>query len=122
MKNNSIILLDVVVMIHKIENRYYLLMFLFSDFSIKIKQFILYVKLLIGNKLTLAVPIRQKPETYPMGFFRQLGMNEPLAERSLYRTLERIGKHFPVFLERYHQFLKTNDLIDKRQLIDFSSS
>jgi len=109
-------------MIHQIENRYGLFQGLFSDIGIKTKQFIPLVKLLVGNKLTHAVSIRQIPETYPLEFSRQLGMNEPLAERTLYRTLERIGKNFPVFLERYHQLLKKHNLIDHEQIIDFSSS
>ena len=109
-------------MIHQIENRYGLFQSLFSDTGIKTKQFIPLVKLLVGNKLTHAVSIRQIPETYPLEFSRQLGMNEPLAERTLYRTLERIGKNFPVFLERYHQLLKKHNLIDHEQIIDFSSS
>ena len=122
MNNNTTISLGAVVMIQQIENHYGLFKNLFSDIGIKTKQFIPLVKLLVGNKLTHAVSIRQIPETYPLEFSRQLGMNEPLAERSLYRTLERIGKNFPVFLERYHQFLKKCDLIDQNQIIDFSSS
>ena len=122
MNNNTTISLGAVVMIHQIENRYGLFKNLFSDIGIKTKQFIPLVKLLVGNKLTHAVSIRQIPETYPLEFSRQLGMNEPLAERTLYRTLERIGKNFPVFLERYHQFLKKHNLIDLKQIIDFSSS
>ena len=122
MSNNTTISLGVVVMIQQIENHYDLFKNLFSDIGIKTKQFIPIVKLLVGNKLTHAVSIRQIPETYPPEFSQQLGMNEPLAERSLYRTLERIGKNFPVFLERYHQFLKKHNLIDQLQVIDFSSS
>jgi transposase len=122
MNNNTTISLGAVVMIHQIENRYGLFQGLFSDIGIKTKQFIPLVKLLVGNKLTHAVSIRQIPETYPLEFSRQLGMNEPLAERTLYRTLERIGKNFPVFLERYHQLLKKHNLIDHEQIIDFSSS
>jgi transposase len=122
MSNNTTISLGAVVMIHQIENRYGLFQSLFSDTGIKTKQFIPLVKLLVGNKLTQAVSVHQIPETYPIEFSRQLGMNEPLAERTLYRTLERIGKNFPVFLEQYQQFLKKHDLIDHDQIIDFSSS
>jgi len=41
------------------------------------------------------------------------------SERTLYRVLERIGKFFPVLLERYQQFLIENGLADNRQIIDF---
>jgi len=57
-----------------------------------------------------------------MEFARQLGMNKPLKNRTLNRTVERIGKNFPVIFERYQQFLKKHDLVDQQQIIDFSSS
>jgi len=122
MSNNTTISLGAIVMIHQIENRYGLFHSLFSDTGIKTKQFIPNVKVLVGNKLTHAVSIVQIPQTYPLEFARQLGMNEPLKDRTLNRTLERIGKNFPVILERYQQFLKKHDLIDHDQIIDFSSS
>ena len=122
MSNNTTISLGAIVMIRQIENRYGLFHSLFSDTGIKTKQFIPNVKVLVGNKLTHAVSIVQIPQTYPLEFARQLGMNEPLKDRTLNRTLERIGKNFPVILERYQQFLKKHDLIDHDQIIDFSSS
>ena len=122
MQNNTTISLGAVVMIHQIENRYGLFKNLFSDVGVNTKNFIPNVKVLIGNKLTHSVSILQIPETYPTEFARQLGMNEPLKERTLNRTLERIGQHFPVVLLRYQQFLKKYGLIDQQQIIDFSSS
>jgi maltose-binding protein MalE len=51
-----------------------------------------------------------------MEFARQLwDGNEPLKERTLNRTLERIGQHFPVVFLRYQQFLKKHGLIDQQQ-------
>jgi len=122
MQNNTTISLGAVVIIHQIENRYGLFKNLFSDVGVNTKNFIPNVKVLIGNKLTHSVSILQIPETYPMEFARQLGMNEPLKERTLNRTLERIGQHFPIVLLRYQQFLKKHGLIDQQQIIDFSSS
>jgi transposase len=119
---NTTISLGAVVMIHQIENRYGLFQSLFGNIGIKTKQFIPNVKVLVGNKLTHAVSIVQIPETYPLEFARQLGMNKPLKNRTLNRTLERIGKQFPIVFERYQQFLKTHDLVDQQQVIDFSSS
>ena len=122
MNKNTTISLGSVVMIHQIENRYGLFQHLFNDIGIKTKHFIPLVKLLVGNKLTHAVSILQIPKTYPLEFARQLGMNEPLVERTLNRTVERIGQHFPIILLRYQQFLKKHDLVDQHQIIDFSSS
>jgi len=109
-------------MIHQIENRYGLFQSLFSDIGINAKHFIPNVKVLVGNKLTHSVSVLQIPETYPPEFARQLGMDEPLAERTLNRTLERIGKRFPIIFQRYQQFLKRYDLVDQQQVTDFSSS
>jgi len=52
----------------------------------------------------------------------KLGVKENVAERTLYRVLERIGKFFPVLLERYQQFIKESGLADNKQIIDFSST
>ncbi|MFA5102610.1 MAG: transposase [Candidatus Thermoplasmatota archaeon] len=119
---NTTISLGAVVMIHQIENRYGLFQSLFSDIGINAKHFIPNVKVLVGNKLTHSVSVLQIPETYPPEFARQLGMDEPLAERTLNRTLERIGKRFPIIFQRYQQFLKRYDLVDQQQVTDFSSS
>ncbi len=122
MSNNTTISLGAVVMIHQIENRYGLFQSLFSDIGINAKHFIPNVKVLVGNKLTHSVSVLQIPETYPPEFARQLGMEEPLAERTLNRTLERIGKRFPIIFQRYQHFLEQHDLVDEEQVVDFSSS
>ena len=122
MKKNTTISLGAVVMIHQIENHYGLFWNLFSDIGLNVKHFIPNVKVLVGNKLTHAVSILQIPETYPLEFAQQLGMSKPLKDRTLNRTVERIGRNFPIILERYHQFLKKYDLVDQQQIIDFSSS
>ena len=122
MTNNTTISLGAIVMIHQIENRYGLFQHLFNDIGIKTKNFIPLVKVLVGNKLTHAVSILQIPETYPPEFAQRLGMKEPLKDRTLNRTLERIGKRFSLIFQRYQQFLEQHDLVDDEQIIDFSSS
>lgn len=57
-----------------------------------------------------------------MESMKRLGVRGNVAERTLYRVLERIGRFFPVLLERYQRFIKENDLVDNRQIIDFSST
>ncbi len=122
MTNNTTISLGAIGMIHQIENRYGLFQNLFSNIGIKTREFIPNVKVLVANKLTHSVSILQIPETYPLEFALQLGMNEPLKDRTLNRTLERVGKQFPVIFQRYQQFLKRHDLVDEQQVTDFSSS
>ena len=40
------------------------------------------------------------------------------AERSLYRTLERVGKYFPVLLDRHQNLVAKHGLVDPNQLIN----
>ncbi len=122
MTKNTTISLGAVVMIHQIENRYGLFKHLFSDIGVKAKEFIPNVKVLVGNKLTHSVSILQIPGTYPQEFALRLGMKEPLKDRTLNRTLERIGKRFPLIFQRYQQFLKQHGLVDEEQVVDFTSS
>lgn len=53
---------------------------------------------------------------------KQLGMKGKPSERTLYRTLERIGRYFPVVLGRYQHFVEENGIVDNNQIIDFSST
>ena len=86
------------------------------------KDFIPQVKLHVYNKLTHSVSVNQMLSAYPEEAMKQLGMREIPSKRTLYRTLERIGRYFPVVLDRYQHFVKENDLIDSNQIIDFSST
>jgi transposase len=122
MNNNTTISLGAVVMIHQIENRFGLFQHLFHDIGINAREFLPNAKVLVGNKLIHSVSILQIPETYPQEFALRLGMKEPLKDRTLNRTLERIGKRFPVIFQRYQQFLKQHGLVDEEQVVDFSSS
>ncbi len=44
------------------------------------------------------------------------------AERNLYRTLERVGKCFPVLLDRYQDLIRKQGLVDPNHVLDFSST
>ncbi|MGC8663989.1 MAG: transposase, partial [Thermoplasmata archaeon] len=79
-------------------------------------------ELLVYNRLTHSVSIHQIMNTYPTEVFRDLGFKHIPSERSIYRALEKVGRLFPVLLERYQLFLKKYDLADDKQFIDFSSS
>jgi transposase len=122
MKRNKTYPLGGIVMIEKIEKTYDLFEKLFKGIEGKMKDFIPIVKLHINNKLTYTVSTHQILNTYPEELIYRLGVKEKLSEKKLYRTLKRIGKYFPILHERYQNFLKENDLIDKEQFIDFSST
>ena len=51
-----------------------------------------------------------------------LGFTGNIKERSIYRTLERLGEKSQFVVDRYQEWLKDQDLIDDKQALDFSSS
>ena len=104
-------------MTRQIENHFGLYHHLFNG-----KDFIPFVKLLTANKLTHSVSVHQIQNTYPLEFMEHLGITDQPSERTLYRTMERIGENLLVILERYQMFIKEHNLVDKKQLIDFSST
>lgn len=122
MNQNTTIPLGAIVMLKKIENNFGLFQNLFNDINGKAKDFIPLTKLLTCNKLTHSVSINQINNMHPLEFMQQLGMKNAPSERSMYRTLERVGKNFPIILDRYQQLIKKYKLVDKKQIVDFSST
>ena len=122
MKSNTTIPLGAIVILKKVENDFGLFYSLFNDIKGKAKDFIPLSKLLTCNKLTHSVSINQMNNTYPFEFMQQLGMKDVPSDRSMYRTLERIGKNYPIVLDRYQQLIKKRKLVDKKQIVDFSST
>jgi len=119
---NSSYPLGGIVMIEKVDKEFDLFSKLFSGIEGGAKDFIPLTKLFVHNKLTHSVSVRQILKTYPEELSEQLGMKDGPSERTLYRTLERIGKNFPIVFEMYQDFIKENGLADSEQIIDFSST
>jgi transposase len=111
-----------IVMVEKVEKEFGLFSTIFKNLGGNAKDFIPLVELHTYNKLSHSVSVHQIPNAYPEELMRQLGMKEKPSERTLYRTLERIGRSFPVVLDRYQQFIVDNGLADSNQIIDFSST
>ncbi len=109
-------------MLDKIKKDYGYFDFVFDKIAGKAKDFQEVLKSLIYNKLTDNVSINQIPNIYPGEAFEYLGLEKTPAERTFYRTIERLGDKFQFVLERHQQFLKRNDLISKEQFVDFSST
>ncbi|MDI6917297.1 MAG: transposase [Thermoplasmatales archaeon] len=123
MKHNKAFSLGGIVMIEKVEKTYGVFSSIFKGVEGNARDFIPQIKLLVYNKLTHSVSAHQIPNTYPSEAMEQLGMKKSVpAERSIYRTLERVGKYFPVVLDRYQDLIVKHGLVDKKQIIDFSSS
>ncbi len=111
-----------IALIDKVEKRFGVFSELFSGIAGKATDFTGCVKLHTYNKLTHSVSTHRILETYSEEVAHYLGMEEMPAERNLYRALDRIGKHFPVLLERHQNLLKKHKLIDSKQVVDFSST
>ena len=121
MKNISYPLGGVAV-IEKAEKTFGLFSKIFGGIGGNMKNFIPLVKVHVNNKLTHSVSTHQILETYPQELMEKLGVKGKVAERNLYRVLAKIGKLFPIVLDRYQQFIKENGLADSNQIIDFSST
>ena len=122
MKPNKTFPLGGIVMIEKVEKEFGLFSTIFKNLGGNAKDFIPLVELHAYNKLSHSVSVHQILNTYPRELMEQLGMKEKPSERTLYRTLERIGRSFPVVMDRYQHFVEENDLVDNNQIIDFSST
>lgn len=109
-------------MLDRIKKDYGYFDFVFNKIGGKAKDFQEIVKSLIYNKLTDNVSINQIPNIYPEEAFEYLGLDETPAERTFYRTIERLGDKFEFVLERHQQFLVKNNLVSKEQFVDFSST
>jgi len=109
-------------MIDKIEKDFGLFSHVFEGIEGHITDFIPQVQFHVYNNLSHSVSVNQLHQTYPAEAMHRLGMHQVPSKRTLYRTLERIGKYFPVILERLQDFIATHDLADTHQVIDFSSS
>ena len=122
MKTNSSIPLGGIVLMKKAEKHFGVFKELFSGIGGKSKDFLPCIKLHVYNKLTHSVSTHQIIETYPEEIAEHIGAKEMPSERNLYRALERVGKYFPIVMDRYQQLLKKHNLVDSEQVIDFSST
>jgi len=122
MKLNKTFPLGGIVIIEKVEKEFGLFSTIFKNLGGNAKDFIPLVELHTYNKLSHSVSVHQILNTYPRTLMEQLGMKEKPSERTLYRTLKRIGRSFPVVMDRYQHFVKENGLVDNDQIIDFSST
>jgi len=86
------------------------------------QTFIPSVKLLISNKLDQSVSVNKLLDFAPDELLEALGFENKVSERTLYRTLERLGERHPIILERFQHWVKGRGLVDSVQVMDFSSS
>ena len=104
------------------ENNFHFFENIFRGLGGKAKTLSESAKLFVYNKLSESISINRFTDLCPYELFEELGFNEKVSERTLYRNLERIGDNYKFLMENYQKFLKRNNLVSEKQFIDFSSS
>lgn len=94
----------------------------FDDIGGRARDFIPAIKLLMVNKLEESVAIHRLLDFTPEEKLILLGFTKGISDRTLNRTLERLGEKSQFIIDHYQQWVKANKLNDKIQNVDFSSS
>lgn len=94
----------------------------FGGLAGRAKTFIPSVKLLVANKLGQSMPVSRILDFTPLELLELLGFDDVPSERSVYRTLERLGERHQIILRKYQEWVEAQKLVDETQLVDFSSS
>jgi transposase len=110
-----------IALVDKIDKNYGFFDSLFSGISGRFKDIVQYTKLLIYNRMGECVSVHKIKSIYPTETFGYLGFNGDPKERTINRTLERLGKKEPFILENYQNLLKKHNLVSMDQFVDFSS-
>jgi transposase len=93
----------------------------FDGVAGKAKDFISCVKMLIANRMGDCFAITHLSDL-PVEYYLQLGFTAPKSDRTLNRTLERVGQMHQFIIKRHQDVIKEHDLVTKEQFPDFSSS
>jgi len=94
----------------------------FEGLGGRARDFVPAIKLLMANKLEESVSIHRILDFTPDEKLKALGFKKKISERTLNRTLERLGEKCQFIIDNYQKWVKKNKLDDKTQNVDFSSS
>lgn len=94
----------------------------FEGLGGRARDFIPCVKLLMANKLEDSIAIHRVLEFTPVEKLSLFGFKKGISDRTLNRTLERLGEKSRFIIDSYQLWVKNNKLDDKIQNVDFSSS
>ena len=108
MKDNVTLPLGSIAITDKIESDYGLISGIFGKAGGRSRNFVGMVKLLLCNRMDNAVSIHQILPMSSEERFGLLEINENIAERSIYRALQKVGREFPILLERYQRIIKSH--------------
>lgn len=122
MKPNVTFPIGSVALIEKADAQTSFFSSVFGKLGGRAKEFIPCIKLLMANKLEESIAIHRLLDFTPKEKLQMLGFSKRISDRTLNRTLERLGKCSQFIIEKYQQWVKDNGLVDKIQNVDFSSS
>ena len=122
MKCNITYPLGACVIIDKVEKNYDFFKKIFKGTEGKVKDFLPLIKFHINNLITHSVSVNQMLNTYPEELLKKFGTKKKTSKRKLNRVIERIGKFYVIHHNNFQNFIKENNLADKKQLIDFTST
>jgi transposase len=122
MTKNVTFSIGTVALIDKIDSETGFFKSIFEPVMGKARTFIPSIKLLMNNKLGQSVSINRILDFTPDEFQELLGFKDNISERTLYRTLERVGERHQFILELYQQWIHAQKLVDPTQFVDFSST
>lgn len=122
MKDNVTFSIGSVALIDKIDAQTGFFRDVFSGIGGRARDFIPAIKLLMVNKLEDSFSIHRLLDFTPKEKRSLLGFKKEMSDRTLNRTLERLGEKGQFIMARYQKWVKKNGLVDRIQNIDFSSS
>ena len=122
MQKNVTFPIGTVALIDKIDSETGFFKKIFEPIMGKARTFIPSMKLLLNNKLGQSVSINRILDFTPEELQDLIGFKDNISERTLYRTLERIGERYQFILELYQQWIQEQNLVDPKQFVDFSST
>ena len=122
MKENVTFSIGSIALIEKADAQTGFFRDVFSGIGGRARDFIPAVKLLMANKLEESVAVHRILDFTPKEKLSLLGFRKEISDRTLNRTLERLGEKGQFIMAKYQKWVKKNGLIDRIQNIDFSSS
>jgi transposase len=122
MRQNVTFSVGNIAVIDKIASETDFFRFVFQNLGGKARDFIPLIKLLIWNKLDESYSIDKLPDFVHGEMLKLLGFENTFSSRTANRTLERLGERSQIILNKYQEWIQRQQLIDKNQLVDFTST
>ena len=109
-------------LIEKVDAQFNYLPRVLNSLGGKAKNLLPSVKLFVHNRLAECVSTNRLRSVYDAALFKELGFDGEPSDRSLYRSLERLGVKHGFVLEQHQRFIREENLATNTQFMDFSSS